>query len=371
MESRKDDYKDDKLRWDLLPLAEIEDIVRVYHAGAEKYGPNKWQNLPNGFERYRAAANRHIMQYMKGEKIDTETGCYHLAQAVWNMIAMLYYDKHGKGKDFSKIKTEQFIERASLVHGNKYRYDNSVYVSSKSKIEIECPIHGPFWQTPHNHLSGAGCPKCRYDNNKRALFGIGINDMPLSKRSRAYNVWRHLLKRCRGNNRSKAYKDCSICDEWKLFSNFKKFYDDNCTDDTFHLDKDLLVQGNKKYSPETCAFLPREINETIKTEWTENRSLPVGVTMTKFGKYRAKCRTDHDVVNDHIGCYSTEEEAFSVYLNHKKERFKNMADKYKALGQIDDRTYKAILDYKIYPFPYGDKRNDYYDKNFKLRVGDD
>lgn len=95
--SAKNDIIDDKLRWDLLPMEEIEDIVRVYHAGAKKYGPNKWQNLDNGFERYRAAAARHLMEYMKGERIDSDTGAFHLAQCAWNCIAMLWYDKHGKG----------------------------------------------------------------------------------------------------------------------------------------------------------------------------------------------------------------------------------------------------------------------------------
>lgn len=95
--SVKNDIIDDKLRWDLLPMEEIEDIVKVYHAGAKKYGPNNWQNLDNGFERYRAAAARHLMEYMKGERIDSDTGCFHLAQCAWNCIAMLWYDKHGKG----------------------------------------------------------------------------------------------------------------------------------------------------------------------------------------------------------------------------------------------------------------------------------
>lgn len=95
--SVKNDIIDDKLRWDLLPMEEIEDIVRVYHAGAKKYGPNRWQDLPNGFERYRAALFRHLMEYMKGNKIDSDTGCQHLAQVCWNAIAMLWYDKHGKG----------------------------------------------------------------------------------------------------------------------------------------------------------------------------------------------------------------------------------------------------------------------------------
>lgn len=96
-ESVKNDIIDDKLRWDLLPMEEIEDIVKVYHAGAKKYGPNNWQNLDNGFERYRAAMFRHLMEYMKGERVDSDTGCFHLAQCAWNCIAMLWYDKHGKG----------------------------------------------------------------------------------------------------------------------------------------------------------------------------------------------------------------------------------------------------------------------------------
>lgn len=97
IKSVKNDIIDDKLRWDLLPMEEIEDIVKVYHAGAKKYGPNNWQNLDNGFERYRAATFRHMMAYLKGERMDKETNVHHLAAAAWNVITMLWYDKHGKG----------------------------------------------------------------------------------------------------------------------------------------------------------------------------------------------------------------------------------------------------------------------------------
>nr|UVX53571.1 MAG: hypothetical protein [Bacteriophage sp.] len=78
-------------------MAEIEDIVRVYTEGAKKYADNSWQNIPDGFERYRAALLRHMTAYMKGERYDKETGLMHLAQICWNAIALLYYDKHNKG----------------------------------------------------------------------------------------------------------------------------------------------------------------------------------------------------------------------------------------------------------------------------------
>ena len=53
MEAKKNDFTDKKLRWDLLPLKEIEKIVKVYTAGSEKYGENTWQSLPNGYDRSR------------------------------------------------------------------------------------------------------------------------------------------------------------------------------------------------------------------------------------------------------------------------------------------------------------------------------
>lgn len=97
-EGKKNDFIDGKLRWDLLPLEEIEDVVKVYTAGSKKYGDNTWQLLDNGYQRYKAAMFRHLLEYEKGNKIDADTGCQHLAQVAWNAIALLWLDKHGRGK---------------------------------------------------------------------------------------------------------------------------------------------------------------------------------------------------------------------------------------------------------------------------------
>lgn len=86
----KNDRKDHKLRWDLLPLEEIEDIVEVYTAGAEKYSDNSWQHLKDGYNRYKAALLRHLAECDKGNFTDPDTGCKHLAQIAWNAISMLY-----------------------------------------------------------------------------------------------------------------------------------------------------------------------------------------------------------------------------------------------------------------------------------------
>ena len=97
-ESRKNDRLDDKLRWELLPLEDVEDIVRVYTAGAKKYGPDQWQNLPDGIRRYKAALLRHLVEFDKGNEIDEETGCRHLAQVAWNAIAMLHISKYNNNE---------------------------------------------------------------------------------------------------------------------------------------------------------------------------------------------------------------------------------------------------------------------------------
>ena len=59
-----------------------------------------------------------------------------------------------------KRTTEEFIELARQVHGDKYDYSKTVYLNKRSKVIITCPIHGDFEQNAHSHLNGRGCPKC-------------------------------------------------------------------------------------------------------------------------------------------------------------------------------------------------------------------
>lgn len=59
-----------------------------------------------------------------------------------------------------KGNINKFIEKANKVHNNKYDYKNAIYLGVDSKLEIICPIHGSFWQTPAVHLHGSGCPQC-------------------------------------------------------------------------------------------------------------------------------------------------------------------------------------------------------------------
>ena len=68
-------------------------------------------------------------------------------------------------------KTDWFIQKAQQVHGTKYNYlDN--YRNYNNKLNIICPIHGNFLQTPHVHLNGSGCLKCGYENNSGTYASV-------------------------------------------------------------------------------------------------------------------------------------------------------------------------------------------------------
>ena len=64
-------------------------VAEVTTRGAEKYSPGGWREVPNGEERYLDAAMRHMLSEGGGERFDSDTGCAHLAQTIWNLLAAL------------------------------------------------------------------------------------------------------------------------------------------------------------------------------------------------------------------------------------------------------------------------------------------
>lgn len=80
------------------------------------------------------------------------------------------------GENYQKTRsftTDEFIQKAKEIHGNKYDYSKVVYKNIKTKICIICPIHGEIWQEPQSHLNGRGCWKCvRKVHNKDSFVDI-------------------------------------------------------------------------------------------------------------------------------------------------------------------------------------------------------
>jgi len=79
--------------------------------------------------------------------------------------------KHGCPKCVNVYSptTEEFIQKAKLIHGDKYNYLKVEYKNNNTKVCIICPEHGEFWQTPNSHLNNTGCPKCQRSLGEEAI----------------------------------------------------------------------------------------------------------------------------------------------------------------------------------------------------------
>lgn len=86
-------YKADKgkLRFDLISPEFTKAVAGVLTFGAEKYGPNNWQNLEDPTNRYYAALLRHLNAFHAGEKYDKESGMSHLAHAATNIMFLMHF----------------------------------------------------------------------------------------------------------------------------------------------------------------------------------------------------------------------------------------------------------------------------------------
>ena len=199
--------------------------------------------------------------------------------------------------------------------------------------------------------------KCPYE---RRVFGIGYLGEGKYKMSengkdtRVYDTWKSMLQRCYDSKYHKkrpTYKDCEVSEELHNFQNFAKWYEDNYYEvegERMCLDKDILVKGNKIYSPETCIFVPNTINLLfIKNDNKRGKSL-IGTSPFK-GKYVAQCRIINPETgkskNEYLGRYETQEEAFKVYKYYKERNIKEVADYYKE--QIPQILYNALYTYEI------------------------
>lgn len=245
--------------------------------------------------------------------------------------------------------TETFIREAKSVWNNFFDYSLSEYRDRHSYVKVICPKHGEFEVIPYLHVKkGVHCPSCTIEKRKGSVEGVGINDcIEVRRRSLVYKHWRAMLMRCYSERHHKSYpqyKDCTACDEWHYLSNFKKWFDENYIEG-YQLDKDILIKGNKIYSPETCCFVPEEINKLLLKSDKTRGLYPIGV-YRKGSKFAARLSAGR---NHHIylGSFYTPEEAFLAYKKAKEQHIKVLAEKYFKEGKITERVYNALLNYRV------------------------
>ena len=184
---------------------------------------------------------------------------------------------------------------------------------------------------------------------KVGFSGIGVyKSTKGGKINKNYNTWISMLRRAyceKHHEKYPTYKDVTVCDEWHNFQNFAKWFEENWKDhmdSSWHLDKDILSEQNKMYSPQTCAFVPHEINTILLKSTIRVGNLPIGVF--KVGKkFQAKINKNGNYIL--IGYFNTSELAFQAYKIAKEEYIKEVADKWK--GLIDPRVYKIMYEHKI------------------------
>lgn len=168
----------------------------------------------------------------------------------------------------------------------------------------------------------------------------GIGKYLFKKHKRIYKVWSSII--ARGYNKElkekyPAYKDVTVCEEWHNFQNFAKWMEENYKTG-FHLDKDILVKGNKIYSPETCCFVPQEINSLFKGFKSKK-----GYNITPQGNYIIRINKNKERIC--LGRRDTPEEAFEVYKIAKEDYIKEIANKWK--DKIDPQVYESMINYKM------------------------
>lgn len=86
-----------------------------------------------------------------------------------------------------KLTTEEFIEKAKRVHGDKYSYEKTQYINSRTKVCIICPEHGEFWQLANAHLQGQGCSVCGRLNQSQKL-SVRQNNRRLHKGRKCFTT---------------------------------------------------------------------------------------------------------------------------------------------------------------------------------------
>jgi len=189
----------------------------------------------------------------------------------------------------------------------------------------------------------------------KSVIGVGfIGEGEYTCNEIWHKHWASMIDRVTYENNTfhRTYSDVIICEEWYNYQNFadwakKNYY--KVQDLRMELDKDILIKGNKIYSPETCIFVPYIIN-TLFTKADKSRGdLPIGVYWhERDQEYRAQCSYITDTgtrKNKWLGGHSNPEDAYLAYKRFKESHIKEIAERYKEY--IPDKLYKALYDYQV------------------------
>lgn len=247
------------------------------------------------------------------------------------------------------------MEKINRVGETKYnKWNNKMTIirynnSNDMVVEFE---NGYKTSTQYNYFKKGNIksPFCK------SVFGIGFEGKGkyfISKdgiHTKEYICWFSMMNRCYNNkllNIRPTYQDCSVCEEWHNFQNFAQWFNENwyeVDNEKMHLDKDILIKGNKIYSPETCTFVPDSINCLFTKRQNDRGEYPIGVTYhNRDNVFQARCNVNGK--SKYLGSYNTPQKAFSQYKIEKEKTIKKTAETYK--HKIPLKLYNALLNYEV------------------------
>ena len=192
-----------------------------------------------------------------------------------------------------------------------------------------------------------------------SVYGVGILGTKYSPsinsvKTKEYMLWHSMLKRCYSEAFKKKYLTYDVCEASENFKSYEYFYewcnkqigfDNEGNENPFHLDKDLLIKGNKVYSEYSCVFLPNEINLLLTKRTASRGNRLIGVYWDKKASaFKAQVNKNKGK-QEHLGYFKTEMEAFNAYKQAKEAFVKEQANKWK--GKVDDRAYEALMSYEV------------------------
>jgi len=200
-------------------------------------------------------------------------------------------------------------------------------------------------RSTYNHFKN-GTVKNPYDKQYYKVGFIGEGHYYKTNYKKTYKVWKSMLQRCydeKYQQKRPTYRGCTVCIKWHNFQNFAKWYDENYYDvdgQRMELDKDILIKGNKIYSPETCVIVPQIINTLFIKSNAKRGEYPIGVSYNNT----------HNIFvasgkNAFLGYFNTSQEAFYSYKTYKEKIIKATADKYKDI--IPQKLYEAMYQYVV------------------------
>ena len=188
-----------------------------------------------------------------------------------------------------------------------------------------------------------------------SVYSVGIVGVkyPISEggvNTKEYVLWKNMLERCYSGIYKKkhpTYIGCEVSDNFKSYTYFYEWCHKQIGfgNKDWHLDKDLLVKGNKVYSEDSCVFIPKEINLVLTKRTASRGEHLIGVHWHSKSKVFVAQVNKNKGNQEWLGVFKTEIEAFNAYKQAKEAFVKEFANKWE--GKIDDRAYEALMNYTV------------------------